>query len=80
MNNLKDFPDLGRSAKLLKISVELESIPQDNIIGSSIVAELRKKNLKGCLKMIWSMSEDNRNLMEEIIGKKLLEEIESLKP
>lgn len=78
--HIKDFPDLGNSAKLLKISVELENKVQNGgIIGMAIYSGLRKGNIKEVIKMIRGQAEDNRPMMEEIIGNELLNDILTVK-
>lgn len=63
--------------KLLDISMELESVPQESIMGMAIQIALRENKLGECLKMILDRAEDNRPMMAGIIGDPLLVKIES---
>lgn len=73
--NIKDFPDLGNSMKLLKISVELEGVTGGGIIGMAIQNSLRNDRLNNTLKMIREMARDNFKMMQGIIGEDLLNDI-----
>ncbi len=76
--NLPTFPDLANSAKLLKISVELEAVPEDTIFGVAIKNGLKEKKLKQVIKMIREQSNDNYLMLRNIVGKSLMEDIETV--
>lgn len=75
---LTNLPDLGRSARILKISLNLESVPCTTLIGIAIQKGLRENNLRGTIAMIKDNAKDNRDMVADILGGKLLKEIESL--
>lgn len=78
MKKLKGLPDLARSAKFLKISCELENIAPVSMIGIAINQGLREGRIREIIAMIRGMAEDNRPMIEEILGASLLSEIETL--
>lgn len=76
MKTLSKLPDLANSARLLKISLDLEDIKEDNIFGYSIKKALReKKDLRGILQMIREQYQDNPDLLNKIMGQRLMEDI-----
>lgn len=75
---MKQLPDLGRAAKLLKISVELEGVDPETILGYSILKGLRDGKLGEVIKMVKDQIPDNKKMLSEIIGNDLLKEIEGL--
>lgn len=75
MKNLSSFPDLGRSAKLVKFSVELENVKPDNVLGASIREALSEGRIMATLNLINDCAKDNRELMNDIVGESLLDEI-----
>lgn len=79
MKNLSTFPDLGNSAKLLKISVSLEGVKDAGLIGAAIYKGLRDGQVKELVKMLREMHEDNPGLVGEILGKELLNDILTVK-
>jgi hypothetical protein len=78
MKNIKSFPDLANSARLIKISVELEDVPDTSVMGMAIQIGLREDRLRDVIKMIQSQAGDNRPLMVEIVGEDLLKAIENV--
>lgn len=79
MKTICKLPDLANSFKLLKISVELEGIKDGGIIGIAIQCNLKNGNLGEVIKMIRESAADNRKMMEDIVGEKLLMDIETVK-
>lgn len=80
-NKLKSLPDLGNSAKLLKISVELENVTEQKggMIAAAIQSGLRNRNIKGVVKMLRSMYEDNQSCIRDILGTDLLKAVLTVK-
>lgn len=80
-NRLKQLPDLGNAAKLLKISVQLEGITDQKggMIAAAIQSGLRNRNLKGVVKMLRSMHQDNEKCIAGILGTDLLNDILTVK-
>jgi len=79
---IKDFPDLGNSMALFYISTELEDVALNEnlgIIAQSIGASLRKGNVKGIIKMLRDMNEDNPKMLKENIKPELLNKILTVK-
>ena len=80
-NRLKQLPDLGNAAKLLKISCSLEDITEakGGMIAMAIQTGLRERNIKGVVKMLRSMYEDNNRCILDILGTDLLNDILNVK-
>ena len=80
MPQLRELPDLAHSFKLLKISIELEGSKGDSIFAHAIREGLRKpKNLKPVIQMIKDQANDNPELVSDIIGENLLNDIQKIK-
>lgn len=76
------FPDLGNSMALMYISTELEAVALNEnlgIIAQSIGLSLRKGNVKGIVKMLRDMYQDNKGMLEENIKPELLNKILTVK-
>lgn len=79
--NLAKFPDLGKEAKLLKISVDLEGAKADHWLGDYIRKSLRLHSIRNTIKYIRQFCKtapEMRELMEWVIGAPLLKEIETI--
>jgi hypothetical protein len=76
---MQNLPDLSNSAKLLTISVRLEeSVKRNDMISAAIYTGLRNKQLRQVIKMIRSMAEDNEQMIGQIIGDDLLNDIKGV--
>ncbi len=75
MKTITKLPDLAKSAKLLKFSVELENVSPHTLLGMSILSSLKKGKIKETINMIKSMAQDNYRIMSEVVGEPLLKEI-----
>lgn len=73
-----NLADLGKAMKELKISVELESVNGETVLGFTILNCLRKKELKKAMQLIVNTARDNRGMAIEIVGEELLKDIESI--
>lgn len=74
---IPNLPDIGRAAQGLKIAVELEDIPDDNLIAHTMLKQLRENNTKGAIDILMHVAKDNRELAIEVVGKELFKTIEN---
>lgn len=74
-NTINPFP--RNPAEILIIQDELMDLPEGGLFTDSIKLAA-KSNLNGTLRMIREQAKSNRPYMVEIIGEKLLKEIEQL--
>ena len=73
---MTSLPDIGKAAQLLKFSVEIpEQIKGEGFLQSAIVQGIYDGKIKQVVKEVKQMAADNYSVMEEIIGKELLNEI-----
>jgi len=80
MRTITTLPDLARSAKLLKLSVDLGMIPPENMIQITIHDYLKQGKIMGCLSFIMEGITDNKEMMKQSIGEKLVMEITEFMP
>lgn len=72
---LSTLPDLGKSFKLLKISMELESIPDTSLFAHCVLEGVRQRRLVETIRTIQAEAKENYERMETIIGRDLLRDI-----
>jgi hypothetical protein len=78
MPTLNNLPDLARSLKKVKFSIELENVPENTILGFAIKNGLRRKEINGVMQLIVDSAKDNRSIVEDLVGVELLKEIEAV--
>lgn len=67
----------AHSLLIADLSVQLQHIPNNSFIGIAVKTSA-KENPVECIRMVQSQSRDNRLLMSDVIGEKLLRKIENL--
>lgn len=77
MTQLRELPNLADAFKLLKISIELENVPDNTIMGAAILKGVRDGKVKQVVQMIKDQAADNRSGMVEILGESLMNDIET---
>lgn len=78
MKQLTELPDIAKSFQKVKLLIDLEAIPQNSVFSLAVVKGIREHKVKEVLQMIKDQAQDNRKLVAEIIGEKLLTQIENL--
>lgn len=75
---MKQLPDLGKAARFFKVSVELEKVSPETIMGFSIKNGLKEGRTMETIMMLAEQSKDNREGIKRLIGEETLKDIESL--
>jgi hypothetical protein len=72
------FPTNPMTSLLIAdIAVQLQYIPNNSFMGIAIKEGARERP-KDCIKMVREQALDNRTLISDIVGEKLLQKIEKL--
>lgn len=77
MKQLKDLPDLGRSAAKMRLQDQLDAISDRTIFGLCIrSARMRKQPLQLIAQEIMEQFRDNPEVVKEVVGEQTLDLIE----
>lgn len=78
MKKLMELPDIAKSFQHIKLVIDLEAIPQNSVFAIAIIRGIKENKANEVIQMIKEQAQDNRNLVAEIIGEKLLTQIENI--
>lgn len=74
----KPLPDVPKSIKLLKISVDIEDLKDDYLFARQVKTLVRENQLKQALQMVYDCYHQDYKMVTEIIGKELIQDILSV--
>ncbi len=75
MTNINQMPDLAKAMQGLKISVELESIKKNTLLGIAIEIGLREKRLPEAISLIKKCADEDYMETAWVVGNDLLKTI-----